>query len=425
MEHAIEHAVGIYIVLVGIACVVGIATKWLTHLPYTIALTLMGLALAVCKIGPDIEETGYSKELIFFVLLPPLLFQGSFHMQLDRLRRHAIPIGIFATVGVLAATLIIGGITYALGAFDHIMIAMLFGAILCTTDPVSVLAIFRRHKVPPDLKYLVEGESLFNDGTGVVVFGIVLSIIVRQVQFALGPAVFAFFKVSLGGAVVGIGVGYGTYVILRRLNDHLLENAICLVACYGSFWLAEHFHLSGVIAVVCVGLLLGNYGRNLAMNPKTTETVETFFESIDFLINSMLFILIGLELKAIPADEMRSNLVPIGVGILAVLIGRLVVVYPLFFATRRFGGGYPTRWVHILFWGGLRGSIPIALLLGLPADSALAGYRTNLLVIGFGVVCFSLVVQGLTIRPLIRALNLSAPAKELRKDPAHDQEGLV
>jgi len=425
LEHAIEHAVGIYIVLVAIACVVGILTKWLTHLPYTIALVLIGLVLAIFKIGPEIKETGFSEDLIFFVLLPPLLFQGAFHMQLDRLRRHAIPIGIFATVGVLATTLIIGGITRALNAFDHIMIAMLFGAILCTTDPAAVLAVFRRHKVAPDLKYLVEGESLFNDGTGVVVFGIVLSIIVRQVPFELGAAAFEFFKVSLGGAVVGVGLGYGTYLILRRLNDHLLENAICLVACYGSFWLAHHFQLSGVIAVVCVGVLLGNYGRGLAMNPKTTETVETFFESIAFLINSMLFILIGLELRAIPAHEMKGNLVPIGIAILAVLIGRLVVVYPLFFATRRFGGGYPTRWAHVLFWGGLRGSIPIALLLGLPADSALAGYRANLLVIGFGAVCFTLIVQGLTMKPLIEALKLSARAKELRADPAHRQEGLV
>ncbi len=424
MEHAIEHAVGVYIVLVGIACVVGIFTKWLTHLPYTIALTLMGLILAVFKVGPKIVETGFGKELIFFVLLPPLLFQGALHMQLDRLRRHVIPIGIFATVGVVASMLIIGGITYGLGAFDSLMVAMLFGALICATDPVSVLALFRRYNVPSDLKYLVEGESLFNDGTGVVVFGIVLGMMDSGEGFALAPALLEFFKVSLGGALLGIFVGFCTYLVLRRLTDHLLENTICLVACYGSFWLAEHWHVSGVIAVVCVGLLLGNYGRNLAMNPKTTETVETFFESFAFLINSLIFIMIGLELRAISMEELKENTFYIGVGILAVLAGRLLAVYPLFFASRKVGGGYPSSWAHVIFWGGLRGSIPIALLLGLPPHPEIDPHRSTLLVIGFAAVCFSLIVQGLTMKPLILALDLSAKGEKPEDDPAHHQEGL-
>lgn len=199
MEHAIEHAVGTYLVLMGLACVVGIATKWLTHLPYTIALVLLGLALAVFKVGPEIEETGFSKELVFFVLLPPLLFQGALHMQLDRLTRHAVPIALFATLGVVATTLIIGGITLAMGVFGTAMIAMLFGALICTTDPVSVLAIFRECDAPTDLKYLVEGESLFNDGTGVVVFGIILGMILGGEGFEATGAAMEFVRVSVGG----------------------------------------------------------------------------------------------------------------------------------------------------------------------------------------------------------------------------------
>ncbi len=428
-----EHTVGIYILLIGISCLVGIATKLLTHLPYTIALVLVGLGLAIFDIGIDIHQIGFSKEFIFFILLPPLLFQGSLHMQLDRLKRHLFLIIFFATIGVLATTFIIGYFTYYMGAFASLPIAMLFGALICTTDPVSVLAIFRQAGVSPDLKYLVEGESLFNDGTGVVIFGIILALVTSPQQggFQWLDAVLQFIKVSFGGAIIGLLIGYLTYQVLRRLTDHLLENTICLVACYSSFWLAEHFHFSGVIAVVFVGLLIGNYGRQFAMSSKTTETVETFFESFDFLINSLLFILIGLELQAIKGElRFSEDLSPILIGIVAVIIGRLVI-YPFFFALRKFGGkdstgqrmNYPNAWSHILFWGGLKGSIPIALLLGLKGQLAQSDYHI-VLVVGFAVVCFSLIVQGLTIQPLIKLLKLSADKKELKEDPAHSQEGL-
>ncbi|MCB2155119.1 sodium:proton antiporter [bacterium] len=409
MDITIEHAVGTYIALVGIACLVGIVARWLTHVPYTIALTVVGLCLALFHIGPEIHETGFSKELIFLVFLPPLLFQGAFHMQLDRLRAHAIPVAIFATIGVAASMLLIGGLSFALGVFSSLGIALLFGALICPTDPVSVLAIFREYAVPEDLKYLVEGESLFNDGTGVVLFAIVLSVVSGAHDFHAGVALLEFVKVALGGAIVGVALGYATFLVLRRLHDHLLENAICLVCCYGTFWVAEHFHLSGVIATVAAGLLLGNYGRKLAMYPKTIATVEVFFESIDFLINSILFILIGLELQVIPKDEVIGHLGDLGIAIVVVLVARAIVVYPMFAIGREFFGRrgiYPFRWAHVLNWGGLRGSIPIALLLGLPRTGVVGEARDLLLVLGFGFVCFSLIVQGLTMKPLLFKLGL-------------------
>jgi CPA1 family monovalent cation:H+ antiporter len=418
MEHAIEHAVGIYIGLLLLACTVGITVKLTTHLPYTISLTLVGLGIGVLHFGPDLAETGFSTELIFFVFLPPLLFQGAMHMELNRLLRHIGPIACFAVPGVIVSTLLVGGLVGWLGGVGSILTALLFGALISPTDPVSVLALFRMSRAPEDLRVLVEGESLFNDATGVVLFTILLEAAMTGGELSVGAAAFEFIKVSTGGLVLGGVLGLAAFAVLRRLDDHLLENAICLALAYGAFWLAEVLHLSGVIATVMAGLLIGNYGRRLSMSPKTTNTVETFFESIDFIINSFLFILIGLELReipeGIPVDPWRLVAVAIG----AMLIGRAAVTYTFYWALNQVGRRRPPAWNHVLFWGGLRGSIPIALLLHLPQanelppESPLGLLRPALLMAGFGCVFFSLVVQGLTMRPLMRHLGIGdeAPA---------------
>lgn len=412
MEHAIEHAVGIYIGLLLLACVVGIVAKLITHLPYTIFLTLVGLVIGVLHLGPPLEETGFGHELIFFVFLPPLLFQGAFHVELNRLLSHLGPIVCFAVPGVIVSTLLVGGLVWWQGGIASIMVALLFGALISPTDPVSVLALFRTARAPEDLRTLVEGESLFNDATGVVLFTILLEAVVHGGGLSVADASLEFVKVSAGGLLLGGVLGLAAFAVLRRLEDHLLENAICLALAYGSFWLAEVLHVSGVIASVMAGLLIGNFGRRLSMSPKTRETVETFFESIGFLINSFLFILIGLELREIPAEIPANFWRLLVVAIAAMLIGRGVVAYTFYWALNQFGTRRPKAWKHVLFWGGLRGSIPIALLLHLPAadvlpeGSPLAELRPALLVAGFGCVFFSLVVQGLTMRPLMAWLKI-------------------
>jgi len=399
----IEHAVGIYIGLLLLSCVIAIATKMVTHLPYTIFLTLVGLGIGVLGIGPEIEETGFGHDLIFFVFLPPLLFQGAFHMNLNSLLKQFWPIICFAVPGVIVSTLLVGGVVGWLGGISSMMVAILFGALISPTDPVSVLSLFKEAGAPEDLKTIVEGESLFNDATGVVLFTILLKALLEGQGFGFGQAAYEFVKVSVGGLLLGALLGWIVFKVMRHIEDHLLENALCLVLAYGSFWLAEVMHLSGVIGTVMAGLMIGNYGRRLSMSEKTTQTVEIFFESIGFLINSLLFILIGLELREVPGNIMWMT---VFVAIAAMLIGRAAVSYSFYWLLNQVGTRRPKKWKHILFWGGLRGSIPIALLLQLPNEGVLVTWRPVLLVAGFGCVFFSLVVQGLTMKPLIRKLGI-------------------
>ena len=399
----IEHAVGIYIGLLLLSCVIAIASKMMTHLPYTIFLTLVGLGIGVLGIGPEIEETGFGHDLIFFVFLPPLLFQGAFHMNLNSLLKQFWPIVCFAVPGVIVSTLLVGGVVGWLGGVSSMMVAILFGALISPTDPVSVLSLFKEVGAPEDLKTIVEGESLFNDATGVVLFTILLKALLEGQEFGFGQAVYEFVKVSVGGLLLGGLLGWIVFKIMRHLEDHLLENALCLVLAYGSFWLAEGMHLSGVIGTVMAGLMIGNYGRRLSMSEKTIQTVEIFFESIGFLINSLLFILIGLELREVPGNIMWMTAV---VAIAAMLIGRAAVSYSFYWLLNQVGTRRPKKWKHILFWGGLRGSIPIALLLQLPNEGVLVTWRPVLLVAGFGCVFFSLVVQGLTMKPLMRKIGI-------------------
>jgi CPA1 family monovalent cation:H+ antiporter len=419
----IEHAAGVYLELLLVAILIAVVSNRFSGLPYTIALVIVGLVIGITRIVPAPEDLGFSRELIFFVFLPPLLFQGALHLEFNRLLKHFWPIFIFSIVGVAVSTVVIGGVFTLVGGMSSVLVALLFGSMVSPTDPVSVLALFKKAGVSPDLKHLVEGESLFNDGTSIVLFTIILDMIVKGGGASIGGAVFAFLKVSGGGLVLGIGLGYIAWWFLKQFDDPVLETTVCLVLAIGSFYLAEKLHLSGVIATVTAGLLIGNHGRHLSMSEKVNQMVEGTFEVTDFIVNSVLFLMIGLEMQIIGMDDWVKHLPLVGAGILGLLLARALVVYPFWHVLNFKGTKRPGAWAHVLFWGGLRGSIPIALLLGVMSDPKFPEeFKKPLLVAGFGVVLFSLVVQGLTFMPLLNLLGLSGVKKE---DEAEDNVGTV
>jgi CPA1 family monovalent cation:H+ antiporter len=376
-----------------IVSLVAIAVRRL-RIPYTVALVIAGLVITF-QSPLKIELT---PELILALLVPPLVFEAAFHLNLRELQRNLAGILLLAVPGVIITTLIVGGLL-TLGTSLTLPVALVFGSLIAATDPVAVVALFRTLGVPKRLAVLIEGESLLNDGTAIVLFNLMLAVALTG-HFNLLDSVSNFLRVALGGTVVGLILGWLISWLISHVDDYLIETTLTTVLAFSSYLIAEQLHFSGVLAVVAAGLVNGNISPQ-GMSPTTRIVLFNFWEYVAFLANSLVFLLIGLQVN-IPA--MLTAWQPILWAILAVLVTRLVVVFSLSLIVRRVSDPIPVKWQHVLNWGSLRGAISLALALSLPAS--LGSDRDLLRVMAFGVVLFTLLVQSTTIRPLIRWLRI-------------------
>ena len=379
-----------------VVSLVAIAVRRL-RVPYTVALVVAGLVITFQQpFSLDLAPT-----LILSLFVPPLVFQAALHLNLAEFRRNLPAILMLAVPGVVLTTLVVAG-GVALGTAMSLPVALVFGALISATDPVSVIATFRNARIPRRLSILVEAESLLNDGTAIVMFNLVIAIALTG-QYNLPTSLLDFARVAAGGIVAGLVLGWLVSFAISRIDDYLIETTLTTILAFGSYLIADRLGFSGVLAVVAAGLVNGNFAPR-GMSPTTRIVLSNFWEYLEFLANSFVFLLIGLQVNV---QDLLNTWQPVTVAILAVLVSRILVVYGLSWVLnrlKRVSEPVPLSWQHVLSWGGLRGGVSLALVLSLPA--ALGSERELLRVMAFGVVIFTLIVQGSTMRPVLKRLGL-------------------
>lgn len=399
-----------FMVLLFIAAMVAIVVRRI-RLPYTVALVLVGLLLSFF---PNFLGFTVSSDLILAILVPPLIFEATLHIPWRKLKRDLLPVLLLAGGGTLVGTFLVGGLVVQFLGIPWAA-ALAFGALISATDPVAVIAFFRSLGVSKRLTILVEGESLFNDGVAIVIFNLALAAGTITGSFGLAEALQEFFIVAFGGVAVGLAMGYVvSYIILKNVDDHLIETATTVALAFGSFVVAESFgqfvgvdglHFSGILAVVAAGLMVGNIGTQNT-SPTTKLTLDNFWQFLSFVVNSLVFLLIGLEIEL---AQLTPNIIPIIVAVVAIIFSRGLIIYTFSWIYNRFQprNRIPVKFQHVMYWGGLRGAISLALALSIENAVFGSDVALELRVMTFGVVLFTLLVQGMTIEKLISRLKLA------------------
>jgi CPA1 family monovalent cation:H+ antiporter len=393
------------VLLFCVATATAVAVRRL-RVPYTVALVIVGLTMGSFGL---VTPPRLTRELLFTFFLPGLLFEAAFNLDLDALRRVwrsavalAVPgvvVGMFATAAIVSLLL---PLVTGNPAYDW-RFGLLFGALVAATDPVAVTALFKEVKAPPRLAALVESESLFNDGTGIVFLSLVLSYIMGSAPSlaALGGQ---FLLVVGGGVALGFVVGRGIARVIRHVDDPMIEIALTMIAAYGSFALAQEIRVSGVLATVVAGMGCSRAARQPALS-ESVRAVDSFWEYVGFALNSIVFLLIGFESGIASLLHLGPE---IALAFVAMLVARAIVVWLLALAQYKTSERWPRGWSTVLAWGGLRGALSLVLALALPESIP---HRETVISITVGTVVLSLIVQGFTMPYLIEWLGIARPSK--------------
>ena len=405
MDIILSRTVGLLL----IAIFVAIIARRLS-LPYTVGLVIAGIGLALARIDIGLTLT---HDFVFDVILPPLLFEAALSLHWGDLKKDMLPVLTLSILGVVITALVVAaGMAYLLNWPAGP--ALVFGILISATDPVAVIAMFKDTGVQGRLRLLVESESLFNDGVAAVLFGLALAWALASGSSTNGPVSVAIALVltSGGGIAIGLALGAAVTALAGRTTDPLTETALTTVAAYGSFLLAERFHCSGVLATVAAGLLMGNFAlrgdpKQHFISGENCRFLVEFWEFAAFLANSFVFLMIGVTVAGIPFVRLGVTALSVAIGL--VLIGRLLTVYPLCLLFSRSKWSIPLREQLVLWWGGLRGALALALALALPRSLA---FHSQIAIAAFGVVVFSIVIQGLSMPVLLRKLGLLSPSAQ-------------
>jgi len=398
-------ALEIFVALLAVASGVALLTRRLTAVPYSVALVILGVAVAALR--PPVEAT-IEPDLILAVLLPALVFEAAYRTDIRILAANLPAVALLAIPGVLISAAAVALVLELLTGLPF-GLAFLVGTMLAATDPAAILSVVGRLGVPRSLTTLVEAESLFNDGTGIVIF--VLALQALDTGLDGGQIVVGLVVTTVVSSAIGVGVGFVTSRLMAGIEDHLIELTLSMVAAYGSYLVAAQLGQSGLIATVACGLVLGTYGRRVGISRRAAEAIDTVWEFLAFLGTTLVFLLIGL---AIGLPQLIASAGAAGAALVALIVARAVVVYGLLGGAAgiltRIGWmrAVPRGWLHLVAWSGLRGAVSVALALSLPPGLP---QRETLQGIVFGCVLFTLLLQGTSSQLLVSRMRLE-------RDPA-------